>query len=169
MLKNSIFTKSVPVALSVFIFASAGLSSQSADASTIGISDVSSHGADHGRAEHMSIFADIELSLANASMIMLPATGNPEYGYGRPEYIPGKPAMGVGRPGDVPRANPPIDTPALNNGLVNAPTMMPASVPYDTLPGSGFGQAVVPVPAAVWLFGSGLLGLIGMARRKKAA
>jgi hypothetical protein len=26
----------------------------------------------------------------------------------------------------------------------------------------------VPVPAAVWLFGSGLLGLIGMARRKAA-
>jgi len=28
---------------------------------------------------------------------------------------------------------------------------------------------VVPVPAAVWLFGSGLLGLIGIARRKKTA
>lgn len=27
---------------------------------------------------------------------------------------------------------------------------------------------LVPVPAAVWLFGSGLLGLAGMARRKKA-
>ena len=27
---------------------------------------------------------------------------------------------------------------------------------------------VVPVPAAVWLFGSGLLGLVGLARRKKA-
>ena len=27
---------------------------------------------------------------------------------------------------------------------------------------------VVPVPAAMWLFGSGLLGLVGMARRKKA-
>lgn len=27
----------------------------------------------------------------------------------------------------------------------------------------------VPVPAAAWLFGSGLLGLIGIARRKKAA
>lgn len=27
---------------------------------------------------------------------------------------------------------------------------------------------VVPVPAAVWLFGSGLLGLVGMAKRKKA-
>jgi hypothetical protein len=25
---------------------------------------------------------------------------------------------------------------------------------------------VVPVPAAVWLFGSGLLGLVGVARRK---
>ena len=29
--------------------------------------------------------------------------------------------------------------------------------------------APVPVPAAVWLFGSGLLGLVGVARRKKAA
>lgn len=28
---------------------------------------------------------------------------------------------------------------------------------------------VVPVPAAVWLFGSGLLGLVGVARRKKSA
>jgi len=29
--------------------------------------------------------------------------------------------------------------------------------------------AAVPVPAAAWLFGSGLLGLIGVARRKKTA
>ena len=29
------------------------------------------------------------------------------------------------------------------------------------------GDAVVPVPAAIWLFGSGLFGLIGLARRKK--
>ena len=28
--------------------------------------------------------------------------------------------------------------------------------------------AAVPVPAAIWLFGSGLLGLVGIARRKKA-
>jgi len=38
---------------------------------------------------------------------------------------------------------------------------------------SSFGHAlvrtsVVPVPAAVWLFGSGLIGLAGFARRKKA-
>jgi hypothetical protein len=27
--------------------------------------------------------------------------------------------------------------------------------------------ATVPLPAATWLFGSGLLGLVGMARKKK--
>ena len=31
-----------------------------------------------------------------------------------------------------------------------------------------FSTSAVPIPAAVWLFGSGLLGLVGMARRKKA-
>ena len=36
------------------------------------------------------------------------------------------------------------------------------TAPDSLLPG-------VPVPAAVWLFGSGLLGLVGIARRKKAA
>jgi hypothetical protein len=29
--------------------------------------------------------------------------------------------------------------------------------------------SAIPVPAAVWLFGSGLLGLVGIARRKKVA
>lgn len=33
---------------------------------------------------------------------------------------------------------------------------------------SGDVGAVVPVPAAVWLFGSGLLGLLGIARKKKS-
>ena len=32
----------------------------------------------------------------------------------------------------------------------------------------GFESATVPIPASVWLFGSGLLGLIGIARRKKS-
>ncbi|MGB5717515.1 MAG: VPLPA-CTERM sorting domain-containing protein [Gammaproteobacteria bacterium] len=31
-----------------------------------------------------------------------------------------------------------------------------------------YAAAVVPLPAAVWLFGSGLLGLIGIARRRSA-
>jgi len=30
-------------------------------------------------------------------------------------------------------------------------------------------MSAVPVPAAAWLFASGLLGLIGMARRNKPA
>lgn len=30
------------------------------------------------------------------------------------------------------------------------------------------GESVIPIPAAVWLFGSGLIGLVGLARRKKA-
>jgi len=34
---------------------------------------------------------------------------------------------------------------------------------------SGSSVSAVPVPGAVWLFASGLLGMIGMARRKKAA
>lgn len=47
------------------------------------------------------------------------------------------------------------------------------SITIGTGPGSvvymGNWVAAVPVPGAVWLFGSGLLGLVGMARRKKVA
>jgi hypothetical protein len=35
--------------------------------------------------------------------------------------------------------------------------------------GLSVGTSVIPIPAAVWLFGSGLLGLVGIARRKKPA
>ena len=41
-----------------------------------------------------------------------------------------------------------------------------SSVKSFTATADGF--AVVPVPAAIWLFGSGLLGLAGMARRKRS-
>ena len=34
--------------------------------------------------------------------------------------------------------------------------------------GSWTRTSVIPVPAAIWLFGSGFIGLIGVARRKKA-
>lgn len=61
----------------------------------------------------------------------------------------------------------------ITNGVVG-PTDVCATVAYcfptdgnnDYLVWKG---TVVPVPAAVWLFGSGLLGLVGIARRKKAA
>ena len=39
--------------------------------------------------------------------------------------------------------------------------------PLDLSAGAFSGSfSVVPVPAAVWLFGSGLIGLVGLARRK---
>lgn len=47
--------------------------------------------------------------------------------------------------------------------------------PFSTIPerndgyfGPNLRIEAIPVPAAVWLFGSGLIGLIGIARRKKA-
>ena len=45
------------------------------------------------------------------------------------------------------------------------------SLSADTTVGlSGFvQQVVVPIPPAVWLFGSGLLGIVGIARRRKKA
>ena len=47
----------------------------------------------------------------------------------------------------------------------------PIVLPEPTAPGAGGGEggpvAAVPVPAAVWLFGTGLIGLTGMSRRKK--
>ena len=32
-----------------------------------------------------------------------------------------------------------------------------------------FSPGAVPIPASVWLFGSGLFGIVGIARRKKAS
>ncbi len=67
---------------------------------------------------------------------------------------------------------------------VNADTGVVESTPHPLVPGTfmdngpfagqhatfeGVAVSAVPVPAAVWLFGSGLLGLVGVARRKKAA
>ena len=55
-----------------------------------------------------------------------------------------------------------------NYGFIQSQAVM-GDKPYQTALFSidSFSMTVVPVPAAVWLFGSGLIGLIGVARRKK--
>jgi len=44
-----------------------------------------------------------------------------------------------------------------------------ATKTYTGTPLDGSTVSAIPIPAAAWLFGSGLLGLIGVARRRKAA
>ncbi len=47
------------------------------------------------------------------------------------------------------------------------PTFLAANPGYSLSFSSNIPAAVVPVPAAAWLFGSGLVGLIGLARRRQ--
>ena len=59
----------------------------------------------------------------------------------------------------------------LEGSLVNVGTFTPGQsllgLDFSTAsPNSTLKLSAVPVPAAVWLFGSGLLGLVGIARRK---
>lgn len=58
-------------------------------------------------------------------------------------------------------ASTPLDLTDPNMVIVTATTMLGEIVPVSLL-----NSTVVPVPAAAWLFGSGILGLIGVARRK---
>lgn len=55
-------------------------------------------------------------------------------------------------------------------GLVFTPLTDGVELDYGSITPAEFdlGGATVPIPPAVWLFGSGLLGLVGVARRKKA-
>jgi hypothetical protein len=56
---------------------------------------------------------------------------------------------------------------ALNSGWT--PLNNVFAIINTVVPGQDFVVQVVPIPAAAWLLGSGLLGLFGLARRKKAA
>lgn len=62
---------------------------------------------------------------------------------------------------------------AFNNSAYNITSYhimdgTPSDLDYVYIHTGTYLVSSVPVPAAVWLFGSGLLGLVGVARRKKA-
>lgn len=60
-------------------------------------------------------------------------------------------------------------------GGITSVTVNGQEIPFSLISQSGHDwmqssiPSAIPVPAAAWLFGSGLLGLIGISRRKKAA
>jgi hypothetical protein len=63
-----------------------------------------------------------------------------------------------------------MPSPSLNP-LLNEAVTIPETGDWLDADGIDIGVRIsaVPVPAAAWLFGSGLLGLVGIARKKKAA
>ncbi len=63
-----------------------------------------------------------------------------------------------------------LQTGRIEGGFSNATGPIGLGKPFtaDNLTAKIGKVQAVPVPAAVWLFGSGLLGLLGMARRRKA-
>ena len=68
---------------------------------------------------------------------------------------------------NIPPNSSPYFIPA--SGTANSLTILNSS---SDLPGAAYrvsSISFVPIPAAAWLFGSGLLGLVGIARRKKSA
>ena len=52
-----------------------------------------------------------------------------------------------------------------NNDIINGTWQ--ANVPFIPTNGWTASRSVVPLPAAAWLFGTGLLGLIGLSKRKR--
>ena len=63
---------------------------------------------------------------------------------------------------------------AFTGTLVSVGNVGSAWTPFDGTPYTevynvAITPSAIPVPAAVWLFGSGLLGLVGVARRRKSA
>jgi hypothetical protein len=66
-----------------------------------------------------------------------------------------------------------IDTGSLSQVNDTYTIYLPSQLLHSNVADAAIGSylvktSVVPVPAAIWLFGSGLIGLIGVARRKKA-
>ena len=70
--------------------------------------------------------------------------------------------------------NPSGTLPLTDDGIGGSPMVagpfpgFNANFDFTSVTITSYTPTAIPVPAAVWLFGSGLLGLVGVARRKKA-
>ena len=112
-----------------------------------------------------SIFGAVTGIIATAGELLFDASSSVDGGFGFQEGPPNNAASWVlcsggatGCPSTLP--TPPMES--LINGLNSTSAALPAElISFGTV-------SAVPIPAAAWLFGSGLLGLVGIARRKKA-
>jgi len=81
--------------------------------------------------------------------------------------ISGSPTLGDNPSGTLPLSNDTIGGSPMSAGPFSG---FSANFDITTAHVTSFtGDPVIPVPAAVWLFGSGLLGLVGVARRRKSS
>ena len=79
--------------------------------------------------------------------------------------VPGSGCMGVAQSGTFPLIADAIGGSPMADGPFAG---FNANFDVTDMVVTGITVTSIPVPAAVWLFGSGLLGLVGVARRKKA-
>ncbi len=86
------------------------------------------------------------------------------YGYGAPYILPGVTSNLTDT------FNPPLQFDPNEHYyafVAGGSAILPATVNVDLAVSATTSPASVPIPAAVWLFGSGIVGLIGIAKRKK--
>ena len=121
---------------------------------------------------HLTVTGPVDTSIVNFANTMgnIMNDANPIFSYGARGYI------GESYGGDMYQAGAYYVTSSLSNIYVGPNLGAGASLSSPAIARLDLGSYLVrdasinavPVPAAVWLFGSGLIGLIGLARRKTA-
>ena len=96
--------------------------------------------------------------------------GNMTFSWSANPSIPVQSSWDVQNPGGAPGAITDIATVTVNSAtILPTSSAFPGFQPFfaGTIHKDSGSPPAVPVPAAAWLFGSGLLGLIGVARRRR--